>query len=370
MACHCGSSKKRYSSLKNIFTPIDLTKIIATKGTPPFTTRDKALISLLYENLPTSKQESFSEELRKLGILTKIQTRAIPGKPRTEEYPPTPGIPSKEKYVMKPFTESHLPKDVSLISNILMGHRPFNLDDLEKINCYPPITKEEADAYRAYSKAHFTNARFTNATGKGIRGGDIVSGISSALEKVGLELPELHLPGHSFTGPGTDLKRRLNKNDKPKPWSKPINRIDETALRHDLCYRDNPDRNYCDKVMLKELDSIPNPSLREKAERVLVKTVIGTKAKIGVGTSTRGRTGGSSKDSGTMILQTVLIRKDGRNMRSALSWMKRHDLPVYKVDETRNFYRFRQEDPSLFREGSYRTKELPDGSLLVYGELR
>lgn len=31
-------------------------------------------------------------------------------------------------------------------------------------------------------------------------GGDIVSGISNLLEKVGIKLPELHLPGHNFTG--------------------------------------------------------------------------------------------------------------------------------------------------------------------------
>ena len=52
---------------------------------------------------------------------------------------------------------------------------------------------------------------------------------------------ELHLPGHNFTGPGTRLDRRLNPNGTPKPWSIPINRIDQAAYRHDLCYAKHKD---------------------------------------------------------------------------------------------------------------------------------
>ena len=33
---------------------------------------------------------------------------------------------------------------------------------------------------------------------------------------------ELHLPGHSFTGPGTNFNLRLDENDEPYDWSKPI----------------------------------------------------------------------------------------------------------------------------------------------------
>ena len=45
---------------------------------------------------------------------------------------------------------------------------------------------------------------------------------------------EMHLPGHNFTGPGTNLKKRLNADGTPKPWSMPINRVDQAAYRHDL----------------------------------------------------------------------------------------------------------------------------------------
>ena len=97
----------------------------------------------------------------------------------------------------------------------------------------------------------------------------------------------MHLPGHNFTGPGTKLNKRLNPDLTPKKWSKPINRVNKAAYHHDLCYLKNNDtatRNaVCDKNMLKELEGIYNPSIREKMERGLVSTLIGAKARFGMG---------------------------------------------------------------------------------------
>ena len=59
---------------------------------------------------------------------------------------------------------------------------------------------------------------------------------------------EFHLPGHNFTGPGTRLDRRLNPDDTPKDWSKPINRVDTAAYHHDLCYAKNQDRKTRNKI--------------------------------------------------------------------------------------------------------------------------
>lgn len=98
---------------------------------------------------------------------------------------------------------------------------------------------------------------------------------------------EAHLPGHSFTGPGTKLDRRLNPDLTPKEWSKPINRVDDSAYRHDLCYarhRDTKTRNeLCDKNMLVELKDIYNPTVREKLDKSLVQKIIGTKVRFGWG---------------------------------------------------------------------------------------
>ena len=98
---------------------------------------------------------------------------------------------------------------------------------------------------------------------------------------------EMHLPGHNFTGPGTRLSQRLNADGTPKPWSRPINRVDEAAYRHDLCYakhKDTAARNsICDKTMLASLDAIPNPTARERLDRSIVRPIIGTKKRFGLG---------------------------------------------------------------------------------------
>ena len=110
----------------------------------------------------------------------------------------------------------------------------------------------------------------------------------SLLNKFINNLPvEMHLPGHNFTGPGTKLKKRLNPDLTPKKWSKPVNRVDKAAYHHDVCYLKNDDtatRNaVCDKNMLKALKGIYNPTIREKMERGLVSSLIGTKACFGWG---------------------------------------------------------------------------------------
>ena len=59
------------------------------------------------------------------------------------------------------------------------------------------------------------------------RGGDIQKILSgSKFTTTGIP-GELHLPGYSFCGPGTNLDKRLDEAYDPKPWSKPINRVDE-----------------------------------------------------------------------------------------------------------------------------------------------
>ena len=98
---------------------------------------------------------------------------------------------------------------------------------------------------------------------------------------------EMHLPGHNFTGPGTKLKKRLKPDLTPKEWSKPINRIDKAAYHHDICYLKNMDtktrNNVCDADMLSEMKDIQNPTMRERSERALVSSLIGTKKYFGMG---------------------------------------------------------------------------------------
>ena len=107
-------------------------------------------------------------------------------------------------------------------------------------------------------------------------GGDLVDVISSTIG-------EIHLPGHNFTGPGTKLQERLERGDKP------VNRVDEISKKHDIAYSKNKDkksRHIADREMLQELDEITNPTTREKIERAVVKPIIKTKLKLGLGVPT------------------------------------------------------------------------------------
>ena len=100
---------------------------------------------------------------------------------------------------------------------------------------------------------------------------------------------DMHLPGHNFTGPGTKLYKRLNPNWTPKKWSIPINRVDNAAYHHDLCYskhNDTKTRNeVCNKTMLNELNEIVNPTLRERIDKSIVGKLINAEGNFGSGAS-------------------------------------------------------------------------------------
>jgi len=62
----------------------------------------------------------------------------------------------------------------------------------------------------------------------------------------------MHPPGNSFAGPGTRLDVRLNPDGTYKPWSKPVDRVDNTAYHHDLDYAQHDytaNRNVADREM-------------------------------------------------------------------------------------------------------------------------
>ena len=67
-----------------------------------------------------------------------------------------------------------------------------------------------------------------------------------------------------------------------------LDRVDEAAYRHDMAYAAFPDtktRNVADRVMVNELNEIANPTVRERAERAVIKPILNTKAKFGLGTT-------------------------------------------------------------------------------------
>ena len=108
---------------------------------------------------------------------------------------------------------------------------------------------------------------------KDAEGGDLVDFISN-------NIGEMHLPGSNFTGPGTRLVERLQRGDKP------TDRVDLFSLNHDISYYLNTDkekRHEADRKLLKGIDSIENPTTKEKIKRTVVKAVIKPKLWLGLG---------------------------------------------------------------------------------------
>ena len=121
------------------------------------------------------------------------------------------------------------------------------------------------------------------------KGRDFVNSLNAFTGRVKLPWErfsgEMHLPGNNFTGPGTKLNNRLKVDGTPKSWSRLINRVDSAAYRHDLAYArhaDTAERIVAEKKMIKELDAIPNTTLKERMKRTVVKPILKTKVNFGV----------------------------------------------------------------------------------------
>ena len=63
--------------------------------------------------------------------------------------------------------------------------------------------------------------------------------------------------------------------------------MDAISMHHDICYRDHSgtkqDKHVCDDEMLRELDELDPKTIRERIDKKLVRTIIGTKRKLGLG---------------------------------------------------------------------------------------
>lgn len=98
-------------------------------------------------------------------------------------------------------------------------------------------------------------------------GSDIVNFIN--------KLPfQFHLPGHNYTGPGTNLLLNMEKG------LKPINDVDKAALEHDIEYFENKDlekRHEADKKLEQITSKIPS------VEAKMVSTIMNVKQKLGLG---------------------------------------------------------------------------------------
>lgn len=94
---------------------------------------------------------------------------------------------------------------------------------------------------------------------------------------------EVHVPGYQFCGPGTNLKKRLDRGDKG------INLLDSACRDHDIAYSNSSnldERHEADKILenrawerVKAADS----SKKEKAVAYMVTNAMKVKRKMGMG---------------------------------------------------------------------------------------
>lgn len=97
---------------------------------------------------------------------------------------------------------------------------------------------------------------------------------------------ELHLPGYNYCGPGTNLKKRLQRGDKG------INKLDEACMRHDIAYENHnnlDERHKADKELLNMANQrlrSKDASKKEKLASWLVSKVMKSKLKHGAGVKT------------------------------------------------------------------------------------
>ena len=150
------------------------------------------------------------------------------------------------------------------------------------------FAKTSADS--SISGAAQANELVSPAGSEFTSGGDLVGVLNKVSQNFQLPLQkfpgEMHIPGMNFAGPGTRLEYRLNDDGTFKEFSKPIDRVDQAAYYHDLAYNeysDTENRNIADREMLQQLDSIENPTMREKIEMAIIKPIINTKQKFGLG---------------------------------------------------------------------------------------
>jgi hypothetical protein len=152
------------------------------------------------------------------------------------------------------------------------------------LNLIESVTKNNRPILRG--TCEICQIRKNRFISKSKSGGDIVS---SVISKIPVELHLRTLKGkkYSFCGPNTNLTERLNPDDTPKEWSKPINKVDEVCLKHDLAYRDSDlgkgTRHDADKKMLHDLNNLTDLNINEKLARAVIKPIIATKHKLGLG---------------------------------------------------------------------------------------
>ena len=93
-------------------------------------------------------------------------------------------------------------------------------------------------------------------------------------------------PGnYKYMGPYNPLDKQLKydpNTGKVQEWYvKPLNKVDEIAAHHDICYQMGKSKNECDQKMVNDLDNIPYGEMQKWGQTA--RFLINAKKKLGLG---------------------------------------------------------------------------------------
>lgn len=143
---------------------------------------------------------------------------------------------------------------------------------------------------RVYKKKEGIRRRVVGRKGRGL--------LNTLINKLPFEL---HVPGYSFCGPGTRLKKRLARGDRG------INKLDEACKEHDIAYSQHQDlqkRHEADRILAAkawERFRSKDAKFGEKAAALAITGVMKGKTKLGMGSRRRKRRSSRRKRLGGAI---------------------------------------------------------------------
>ena len=94
------------------------------------------------------------------------------------------------------------------------------------------------------------------------------------------------LPKHRFCGlQTTPLEEGLDEDENPMPGREPYNQVDDVCRIHDFMYskaKNKADKHKADKDTLDNLKKLKPKHFREKVDKAVTRTWIGTKYELGL----------------------------------------------------------------------------------------
>lgn len=168
---------------------------------------------------------------------------------------------------------------------------------------------------RVYKKKEGIRRRLVGRKGRGV--------LNTLINKLPFEL---HVPGYSFCGPGTRLKKRLARGDRG------INQLDEACKEHDIAYSQHQDlqkRHEADRILAAkawERFRSKDAKFGEKAAALAITGVMKGKTKLGMGPRSRKRRSPRRKRLGGAISFKSAVNRARKRFKTKKLKNKRYSL--------------------------------------------